>query len=54
MKVSTESADVVFSRSLFHSGIVLATKWVLLSVVLREGTSNLSVVARPLVALGFL
>ena len=54
MKAFAESADVVLFGSLFHSGIVLATKWVLLTVVLQEGTRSLSLVARPLAALWFL
>ena len=47
----TEPAEVCSSSSLFHSGIVLATKCCLSSVVLQRGTSNLSLVRSPREAL---
>ena len=47
----TESAQVMDCASLFHSGVVLAEKWLFNSVVLLRVMNNLSWIAGPLVAL---
>ena len=47
----TESAEVMDCASLFHSGVVLAEKWLFNSVVLLRVMNNLSWIAGPLVAL---
>ena len=54
LKACTEAADVESSGSLFHCGMVFATKCFLSWVVSHRGTMSLSLVARPRVARGFL
>ena len=53
LNVGTESAEVTEFRSLFHCGMVLATKCCWRSVVLHLGTWSLSLVTRPLEARWF-
>ena len=54
LKACTVAADVELSGSLFHCGMVFATKCFLSWVVSHRGTMSLSLVARPRVARGFL
>ena len=39
VQISARCKEVTLSSLLYYSGIVFATKWLLLSVILREGTS---------------